>query len=71
MPVVGPSLEHHTGDSTILLGEIPERTIEHYDRWRHHLSPPPQFRQGTEVEGNSVQFSALMIQPTRLSDPLI
>ncbi|GFX37295.1 uncharacterized protein TNCV_76391 [Trichonephila clavipes] len=26
-----------------------------YDRWRHHLSPPPQFRHGTGGEGNILQ----------------
>ncbi|GFW80660.1 hypothetical protein TNCV_3235121 [Trichonephila clavipes] len=41
------------------------------DRWRHHLSPPPQFRHGIEGEGNVLQFPALVTQPTRLSDPLI
>ncbi|GFW75072.1 uncharacterized protein TNCV_447771 [Trichonephila clavipes] len=29
-----------------------------YDRWRHHLSPPPQFRYGTGREGNILQPSA-------------
>ncbi|GFT17935.1 hypothetical protein TNCV_4910931 [Trichonephila clavipes] len=43
-----------------------DMTIEYYDRWRHHLSPPPQFRRGTEVEGTFLQFPALVIQPTRL-----
>ncbi|GFS62224.1 RNase H domain-containing protein [Trichonephila clavipes] len=43
----GLGLEHHTGDSTNYLGEIPRRD----DRWRHHLSPPPQFRHGTEGGG--------------------
>ncbi|GFU89644.1 hypothetical protein TNCV_4042511 [Trichonephila clavipes] len=42
MPVFG--LEHHMGDSTIWLGKIPRRD----DRWRHHLSPPPQFLHGTK-----------------------
>ncbi|GFX46522.1 hypothetical protein TNCV_4549611 [Trichonephila clavipes] len=53
MPVVGLSLEHHTGDSMIQLGEIPEGVIEHYDRWHHSLSPPSQFRHGTDVGGFS------------------
>ncbi|GFV92628.1 uncharacterized protein TNCV_1374791 [Trichonephila clavipes] len=26
-----------------------------YDRWRHHRSPPPQFRQGTGGEENFLQ----------------
>ncbi|GFY26191.1 hypothetical protein TNCV_355071 [Trichonephila clavipes] len=26
-----------------------------HDRWRHHLSPPPQFRHGTGLEGNILQ----------------
>ncbi|GFV94706.1 uncharacterized protein TNCV_3864291 [Trichonephila clavipes] len=33
--------------------------------------PPAQFRYGTEGEGNTLQSPALVIQPTRLSDPLI
>ncbi|GFT15786.1 uncharacterized protein TNCV_4943361 [Trichonephila clavipes] len=61
-PVVGLVLEHHTGDSTNQLGEIPRRD----DRWRHHLSPPPQLRHGAEGEGNILQSPALVIQPTRL-----
>ncbi|GFS76384.1 hypothetical protein TNCV_1620261 [Trichonephila clavipes] len=48
-PVVG--LEYHTGDSTNQLGEIPRKD----DKWRHHLSPPVQFRHGTEGEGNILQ----------------
>ncbi|GFX30481.1 hypothetical protein TNCV_3461321 [Trichonephila clavipes] len=70
-PVVGLSLEHHTGDSMISLDEIPEGTIEHYDRWRHQLFPPPQFKHGTEEERNFLRFPALAIQPTRFSDPLV
>ncbi|GFW04942.1 hypothetical protein TNCV_4881771 [Trichonephila clavipes] len=61
-PVIGLSLEHHAGDSTISLGEITEGTLEYYDRWHHHLSPPPQFRHGTVVEGIFLQFAALVIQ---------
>ncbi|GFX14266.1 hypothetical protein TNCV_1767601 [Trichonephila clavipes] len=34
-------------------------------------TPPPQFKHGTEGEGNILQSPALVIQPTRLSDPLI
>ncbi|GFU92729.1 hypothetical protein TNCV_2892381 [Trichonephila clavipes] len=64
-PVVG--LEHHSGDGTNYLGEIPRRD----DRWRNHLSPPPKFRHGTEGEGHILQSPALVIQPTRLSDSLI
>ncbi|GFU76907.1 hypothetical protein TNCV_4520631 [Trichonephila clavipes] len=45
-PVVGLRLEHPTGDSTNKLGKISRRD----DRWRHHLSPPPQFRHGTGGE---------------------
>ncbi|GFV83567.1 hypothetical protein TNCV_5120571 [Trichonephila clavipes] len=63
-PVVGQGLELHTGDSTFQFGEIPRRD----DRWRHHLSPPPQFCYGTGWEGNILQSPALEIQPTRLSD---
>ncbi|GFT50238.1 hypothetical protein TNCV_3622901 [Trichonephila clavipes] len=66
-PVVGFSLEHHTGDSTNQLCEFPRRD----DRWRHRLSPPPQFRNGTEWEGNILQSPALVILPSRLSDILI
>ncbi|GFU83129.1 hypothetical protein TNCV_4752961 [Trichonephila clavipes] len=66
-PVFGLDLEHHTGDSTNFLGEIPRRE----DIRRQHLSPSQQFRQGTEREGNILQSPALVIQPTRLSDPLI
>ncbi|GFV90272.1 hypothetical protein TNCV_4379871 [Trichonephila clavipes] len=54
-PVV--SLEHHTDDSTILLGETPEEMIEHYDRWRHHLSPPPQLCM--ELKGREIFSSSL------------
>ncbi|GFS73736.1 uncharacterized protein TNCV_1457881 [Trichonephila clavipes] len=32
-----------------------------YDRWRHHLSPPPQFRYGTEGEGNILQPPTPMV----------
>ncbi|GFX09910.1 hypothetical protein TNCV_3565881 [Trichonephila clavipes] len=32
-----------------------------YDRWRHHRYPPPQFRYGTEGEGNIFQSPAVMI----------
>ncbi|GFU68645.1 hypothetical protein TNCV_4982511 [Trichonephila clavipes] len=49
-PVVG--IERHTGDSTNSLFEIPRRD----DRWRHHLYTLPQFRLGTEGEGNTLQF---------------
>ncbi|GFX50760.1 hypothetical protein TNCV_2723441 [Trichonephila clavipes] len=51
-PVVG--LEHHTGDSTNYLGDLGEIPRED-DRWRHYLSPPPQFRYGTEWERNILQ----------------
>ncbi|GFY13379.1 hypothetical protein TNCV_2336431 [Trichonephila clavipes] len=56
----------NTGDSTNYVGEIPRRD----DRWRHHISPNPQFRHGTEGEGNILQSPTLVIQPTRLSDLL-
>ncbi|GFV19900.1 hypothetical protein TNCV_4074631 [Trichonephila clavipes] len=66
------SLEHDTGNSTIYLGEIPERKertllvpvrqVGHaYDIWRHHRSPPPQFRHGTGEEGNILQSPALVV----------
>ncbi|GFV98335.1 uncharacterized protein TNCV_622941 [Trichonephila clavipes] len=32
-----------------------------YDRWRHHLSPASQFRQGTGGEGNILQPPALLV----------
>ncbi|GFU18143.1 uncharacterized protein TNCV_1446881 [Trichonephila clavipes] len=32
-----------------------------YDRWRHHRSPPPQFRHGTGEEGNILQSPALVV----------
>ncbi|GFX87720.1 uncharacterized protein TNCV_4304291 [Trichonephila clavipes] len=32
-----------------------------YDRWRHHLASPPQFRHGTEGEGNILQPRALVV----------
>ncbi|GFW18010.1 uncharacterized protein TNCV_2281141 [Trichonephila clavipes] len=32
-----------------------------YDRWKHHLSPPPQFRHGTEGVGNILQSSAPVV----------
>ncbi|GFW37270.1 hypothetical protein TNCV_2632541 [Trichonephila clavipes] len=51
--------------SCLVRGKIPQRD----DRWRHHLSPPPQFRHGTEGEGNILQSPALVIQPTRLFRP--
>ncbi|GFW17174.1 uncharacterized protein TNCV_2762971 [Trichonephila clavipes] len=36
-----------------------------YDRWRHHLSPPPQFsRHGTRGEGNILQPPALVVSAT-------
>ncbi|GFT22336.1 hypothetical protein TNCV_3273311 [Trichonephila clavipes] len=55
-PVVGLGLEHHTGDCTNLLDEIPRRD----DRWRNHLSSSPQFGHGTEGEENVLQFPALV-----------
>ncbi|GFV19729.1 hypothetical protein TNCV_479551 [Trichonephila clavipes] len=72
MPVVVLSLEHHTSDSTIWLEEIPagkEGMLPEpvrqvgllYDRWRHHLFPPPQFRHETGGEGNIPQFPALVV----------
>ncbi|GFS70864.1 hypothetical protein TNCV_2897911 [Trichonephila clavipes] len=35
------------------------------DRWRHHLSPPPQYCHGTGGERNIIQSPELVIQPTR------
>ncbi|GFV08623.1 uncharacterized protein TNCV_3868971 [Trichonephila clavipes] len=32
-----------------------------YDRWRRHLSPPPQFRHGTGRKGNIPQPPALVV----------
>ncbi|GFT37263.1 uncharacterized protein TNCV_1127041 [Trichonephila clavipes] len=32
-----------------------------YDRWRHHRSPPPQFRHETGGEGNILQHFALVV----------
>ncbi|GFX19109.1 hypothetical protein TNCV_3012531 [Trichonephila clavipes] len=32
-----------------------------YDRWRYHLSPPPQFRYGTVREGIILQSPATMV----------
>ncbi|GFW25565.1 uncharacterized protein TNCV_1308261 [Trichonephila clavipes] len=32
-----------------------------YDRWRHHLSPPPQFRHGTGGEENILQPPAPVV----------
>ncbi|GFW26688.1 uncharacterized protein TNCV_2850781 [Trichonephila clavipes] len=32
-----------------------------YNRWRHHLSPRPQFRHGTGEEGNILQPHALLV----------
>ncbi|GFW48380.1 hypothetical protein TNCV_1109431 [Trichonephila clavipes] len=33
-----------------------------HDRWRHHISPPPQFRHGTgEGGGNILQLSAPVV----------
>ncbi|GFV55785.1 uncharacterized protein TNCV_1509261 [Trichonephila clavipes] len=32
-----------------------------YDRWRHHLSPPLQFRHGTGGEGNILQTPVLVV----------
>ncbi|GFX70989.1 uncharacterized protein TNCV_1689721 [Trichonephila clavipes] len=32
-----------------------------YDRWRHHRSPPPQFRHGAGGEGNIIQPPALVV----------
>ncbi|GFV58315.1 hypothetical protein TNCV_558771 [Trichonephila clavipes] len=61
-PVVGLGIEHHTGDSTNLLGEIPQKD----DRWRHYLSPPPQFWHGTGGEGNILQSPARVIKPKKL-----
>ncbi|GFW05101.1 hypothetical protein TNCV_598951 [Trichonephila clavipes] len=30
----------------------------HYGRWRHHRSPPPQFRHGTGGQGNILKAPA-------------
>ncbi|GFV53234.1 hypothetical protein TNCV_1065931 [Trichonephila clavipes] len=43
-----------------------EKFLRRDDRWRHHLSPPPQFLHGTEGEGNILQSPAFLTQPTRL-----
>ncbi|GFW95990.1 hypothetical protein TNCV_4174171 [Trichonephila clavipes] len=51
--------------------DLARRNSQRDDRWRHHRFPPPQFRHGTEGEENILQCPALVIQPTRLSDPLI
>ncbi|GFT84376.1 hypothetical protein TNCV_1610081 [Trichonephila clavipes] len=69
-PIIGLSHEHHRGDSTILVGEIsqgkegmlpePMRQVI-YVRWRHHRSPPPQFRHGTGGDGNILQPPALVV----------
>ncbi|GFS58038.1 uncharacterized protein TNCV_3124971 [Trichonephila clavipes] len=32
-----------------------------YERWRHHRSPPTQFRLGTGGEGNILQPPALVV----------
>ncbi|GFW71303.1 hypothetical protein TNCV_537211 [Trichonephila clavipes] len=43
-----------------------------HDRWQHHLSPPPQFRQETVGEGNILQRLHpwfLLLPPTRLLEP--
>ncbi|GFT76590.1 uncharacterized protein TNCV_3678271 [Trichonephila clavipes] len=32
-----------------------------YDRWRHHLSPPPQFRHGTGGEVNILQHHTRVV----------
>ncbi|GFU46892.1 uncharacterized protein TNCV_640431 [Trichonephila clavipes] len=32
-----------------------------YDRWRHHISSPPQFRYGTGGEGNILQPPAPVV----------
>ncbi|GFS94496.1 putative DD41D transposase [Trichonephila clavipes] len=60
-PVVGLSLEHHTGDSTIKLGEIPEGTVDLYDRGRYYRSQTPQLRHGTGGEENILQSPALVV----------
>ncbi|GFS94370.1 uncharacterized protein TNCV_2014061 [Trichonephila clavipes] len=31
------------------------------DKWKHHQSPPPQFRHGTVGEGNILQPPALVV----------
>ncbi|GFX67616.1 uncharacterized protein TNCV_3933581 [Trichonephila clavipes] len=33
----------------------------HYDRWRHHRSPTPQFRHGTGRDGNILRAPALVV----------
>ncbi|GFY31470.1 uncharacterized protein TNCV_4990291 [Trichonephila clavipes] len=35
-----------------------------YDRWRRHLSPPPQFKYGTGGEGTIPQPPALVVSAT-------
>ncbi|GFW21062.1 uncharacterized protein TNCV_2703021 [Trichonephila clavipes] len=35
-----------------------------HDRWRHHLSPPPQFKHGTGGEGNILQLPSPVVSAT-------
>ncbi|GFX40088.1 uncharacterized protein TNCV_4317241 [Trichonephila clavipes] len=44
-----------------MLREPVRQVVLIYDRCRHHLSPPPQFRHGTGGEGNILQSSAPMV----------
>ncbi|GFT22483.1 hypothetical protein TNCV_3274461 [Trichonephila clavipes] len=39
------------------------------ERWRHHRSPPPQFRHETEGEGNILQSPALVISAHKTFEP--
>ncbi|GFU87774.1 hypothetical protein TNCV_4458471 [Trichonephila clavipes] len=47
-----------------------EGSIEHYDRWRYHLSPPPQFRMELKWREIFSPVPAIVIRSRRLSDPL-
>ncbi|GFV23804.1 hypothetical protein TNCV_959981 [Trichonephila clavipes] len=48
---------------TVRINELSRRNSRRDDRWRHHRSPPTQFRHGTKREGNILQSPALVIQP--------
>ncbi|GFW49060.1 hypothetical protein TNCV_3902571 [Trichonephila clavipes] len=57
---IGLNLEHHAGDSTFSSEKFQKTTIPLYDRLRYYRSPPPQFRHGTEGEGDILESLALV-----------
>ncbi|GFW75690.1 uncharacterized protein TNCV_4428731 [Trichonephila clavipes] len=68
-PVVTRRLEHHAVVVAVSFRKGRNESCQSlvgllHDRWRHHLSPPPQFRHGTRREGNIFQPPAPVVSAT-------